>query len=118
MVEILLIAAFLVIFAIGGTFLQTKLFVHALERALSAQRDDSLKVLLAQSDNHEIALKAVQGAQSVGGTPLQLAIAQHEGQLEVHRRVLEQNHELAKNGTPVPKRPAATTDRISAAFGS
>ncbi len=96
--------------AIAGSIFQSILLFRALTGAIQQVRQDYLDVILTQSKSFENALKYAHDTQNVGGTPLALAIAQHEAQRELQLQAAEQNYQLSKldiesrrNVAPRPK---------------
>jgi len=94
-VEIIAIALFALL-AIAGSIFQSVLLFRLVHQATAQVRQDYLDVVLTQSKTFEHALKYAHDTQNVGGTPLALAIAQHEAQRDVQLQAATQNYELAK----------------------
>lgn len=76
--------------------LQSVLLFRHLLAATAQVRQDYVDVLLTQKSSFEQALQHLHDTQSVGGTPLALAIKQHEAQREFQLQNADQQYQLAK----------------------
>lgn len=90
--EIALIALGMVLVSV----IQSVVFFRLLLAATAQVRQDYVDVLLTQKSSFEQTLQHLQDTQNVGGTPLALAVAQHEAQREYQLKNAEQQYELAK----------------------
>lgn len=115
--EFLLAALVFVAFSV----FQSVFLFRCLLAATAQVRQDYVDVLLTQKASFEHALKHAADTQNVGGTPLALAIAQHESQTEYQMKNAEQQYELAKIDLEarraVPQRPRVVQS-ADGAFGS
>lgn len=89
-------ALIFVAFATVQSVVFVTLFCRHATAATAQVRQDYVDVLLTQKASFEAALQHAHDTQAVGGTPLALAIAQHEAQREFQLQNADQQYQLAK----------------------
>jgi hypothetical protein len=99
--------------AIAGSIFQSVILFRAVLQSTAQVRQDYLDVVLAQSKSFETALKHAHDTQYVGGTPLALAIAQHEAQRNIELEAARHNYELGKIDMEMRKQASAPRARPS-----